>query len=630
MAKEKIDRKITVIFATDIVGYSKHMEADESETIHNLRDCEKILQNLFDQNDGRLFNTGGDSFLAEFPSAVSAVECAVEFQNAIKERNSHDNTSVKLEFRIGINSGDVVKEKGNLLGDGVNVAARLEALAQANGITVSKVIYDYVKGKTKYKFNDLGTQKVKQNEFHAYDLLLNQSHKRMIKPKSKNVTILAASILSLAGLITFVFWSFRPEIAELNQNSDRTSLLVIPFEDKSGNEDGKIIADGISGQVSTTLKKYNELYIFDESSAEYFEKKEFSNSKLLENFGVQFVLKGSIQTLGSKIRVNLSLQDLKKRATIWSETLDFKDNDIFEVQDKISDAILTNIIPGIMSLGVANNRVEQQFTPKVHLNRLKARVAYEKYSPEGLYEYEQILKLNRKLEPNNPYLDLDEAWFLMGEIWFGVSDDTETNVTDAYELTLKTLDFDPNSPYALDLASMIERSYLNELDKACGRLEKMVQNSQDPSNMTNTANLARNCGEYDQSLRIFRNILEKAPHFRLWFKEAYAWTFLMSEFEKNRNSFDEAKSYIQSQLKNNYSQDGLNEMWVIMLAYIAKKEGQTELAQDYVSRQSKMADPINVSWAKQYPEILDENPKFKEDLFNELAEIGIFFESSDG
>ena len=175
MPKEKIDRKIAVIFATDIVGYSKHMEANENETIHNLRDCEKILKDLFDQNGGRLFNTGGDSFLAEFPSAVSAVECAVEFQNVIKERNSYNNTSVKLQFRIGIHSGDVVKEKGNLLGDGVNVAARLEALAQTNGITVSKVIYDYVKGKTKHEFNDLGTQKVKQNEFHAFDLLLNLS-----------------------------------------------------------------------------------------------------------------------------------------------------------------------------------------------------------------------------------------------------------------------------------------------------------------------------------------------------------------------------------------------------------------------------------------------------------------------
>ena len=144
MTKEKIERKIAVIFATDVVGYSKHMEADESETIHNLRACEAILTGLFERHDGRLFNTGGDSFLAEFPSAVSAVECAVEFQNAIKERNSSEETSVKLEFRIGINSGDVVKEKDNLLGDGVNIAARLEALAQTNGITVSKVIFDYV------------------------------------------------------------------------------------------------------------------------------------------------------------------------------------------------------------------------------------------------------------------------------------------------------------------------------------------------------------------------------------------------------------------------------------------------------------------------------------------------------
>ena len=112
MAREKIERKIAVIFATDVVGYSKHMEANESETIHNLRACEGILTRLFAKHDGRLFNTGGDSFLAEFPSAVSAVECAVEFQKTIEERNSSDDVSVKLEFRIGINSGDVVKEKG--------------------------------------------------------------------------------------------------------------------------------------------------------------------------------------------------------------------------------------------------------------------------------------------------------------------------------------------------------------------------------------------------------------------------------------------------------------------------------------------------------------------------------------
>ena len=194
MAKEKIERKIAVIFATDVVGYSKHMEANESETIHNLRECEAILTGLFEKYEGRLFNTGGDSFLAEFPSAVSAVECAVEFQKAIKKRNSSEETSVKLEFRIGINSGDVVKEKDNLLGDGVNIAARLEALAQTNGITLSKVIYDYVKGKTNYGFNDLGIQKVKQNEFHAYDLLLDPSQKRTINRDRSYLKFLISSI----------------------------------------------------------------------------------------------------------------------------------------------------------------------------------------------------------------------------------------------------------------------------------------------------------------------------------------------------------------------------------------------------------------------------------------------------
>ena len=176
MSKGKIERKIAVIFATDVVGYSKHMETDESETIHNLRECEAILLGLFTKHEGRLFNTGGDSFLAEFPSAVSAVECAVDFQNEMRHRNTLDDTSVKLEFRIGINSGDVVKEKNNLLGDGVNIAARLEAIAQTSGITISKVIYDYVKGKTKYEFNDLGLQNIKQNESN-----LNEIEQKIVK-----------------------------------------------------------------------------------------------------------------------------------------------------------------------------------------------------------------------------------------------------------------------------------------------------------------------------------------------------------------------------------------------------------------------------------------------------------------
>ena len=172
MSQKEIDRKVAIILATDVVNYSKHMEKNEAETVKNLRACESILKKLIKQHQGRLFNTGGDSFFVEFSSAVEAVECAVTFQKQIGERNKGEKVTVPLQFRIGVNMGDVIKEKSNLLGDGVNIAARLEALAQTNGVTLSKNIYDLVKTKTSYSYNDLGIQKIKKNEFHAYDILL--------------------------------------------------------------------------------------------------------------------------------------------------------------------------------------------------------------------------------------------------------------------------------------------------------------------------------------------------------------------------------------------------------------------------------------------------------------------------
>ena len=197
-------------------------------TMQNLRAYDKILTGLFQKHKGRLFNTRGVSFLAELPSAVSAVECAVEFQKAISERNSSDETSVKLQFRIGINSGVVIKESGvvikekdNLLGDGVNIAARLEALAQSGGITTSKVIYDYVKGKTQYEFNDLGLQKVKQNEFHAFDLLIGGNSKRKLKSDSKNkIGIFVAVLVIFLSAVAFSFF--------LNPKEEEDKTLQLP------------------------------------------------------------------------------------------------------------------------------------------------------------------------------------------------------------------------------------------------------------------------------------------------------------------------------------------------------------------------------------------------------------------
>lgn len=626
MSDKKINRKIAVIFATDVVGYSKHMEADESETILNLRECEALLLGLFEKYEGRLFNTGGDSFLAEFPSAVSAVECAVEFQNAIQERNSKDDVSVKLEFRIGINSGDVVKEKGNLLGDGVNIAARLEALAQTGGITISKSIYEFVQGKTKFEYNDLGVQKVKQNEFHAFDLLVSPSQKRKIKKRKKsNLLRLALLGLILTTVIGYFVVNSSFDQVDLSKVGNKKSLLIYPFETKNDDSQTKTLATALTNQVTTTLKRYNELFVHDMSSVEYFLSKKASTAELKDKYGVEYTLKSFLQSSGDKYRVNLNLTNLITDEVIWSETFDFLNEDIFEIQDMISSAVSSEVIPGILFLNVAAEGIKNEFSPEVYLNRLEGRIEYEKYTPEGLQEYKKILELNRDLEPNNPYLDLDEAWFLMGALWVGTSTDYQKNVEEAYKLTLKVLEVNAEYPYAVSLAQIIERNYLGELKTACGRLEKMASISNDPSILASAASLARHCGQYEKALSIFRKVENIAPHFSLWFKRDFAWTYLIKEFEKGDREFAKAKSYIKEQISKNYSEPGQNEMWYIMLAYIALIEGDRNTAIENFNKQSEMDNPIEVNWVNNHPNILNENEKFKEHFFAQLKKLGVQF-----
>ena len=168
--RQDIDRKIAVIFVTDVVGFSKSMEKNEEETLRSFRACREILDRLFSEHGGRIFNTAGDSVLAEFQSAVSAVICANEFQTLVKERNKSVSEDAIMRFRVGLNMGDVIVEGNNLYGEGVNVAARLEAFSRPDGVCLSKSIIEFVNKKTELIFNDLGQQQVKNTSVHAFDL----------------------------------------------------------------------------------------------------------------------------------------------------------------------------------------------------------------------------------------------------------------------------------------------------------------------------------------------------------------------------------------------------------------------------------------------------------------------------
>ena len=226
MTDDKIVRKIVVIFVSDVVGFSKLMEKNEDATLKSLRACREVLDRLFEEHGGRVFNTAGDSVLAEFQSAVSAVICATEFQKLIKQRNLTVSAEAQMQFRIGLNMGDVIVEGTNLYGDGVNVAARLEALSQSGGVSLSKVIHDFVSQKVELTFSDLGNQKVKSTILHAYDVPIDGLEERVLETAFETVKAI---------------------------ESKPPTIAVIPFKNMSNDEEQEYFADGVTEDIIANL-----------------------------------------------------------------------------------------------------------------------------------------------------------------------------------------------------------------------------------------------------------------------------------------------------------------------------------------------------------------------------------------
>ena len=454
MSNNDIDRKIAVIFATDLVGYSKHMEKDENATLRGLRECNKIIETIIKKQKGRIFNTGGDSVFAEFPSAVAAVDTAVEFQKQIKDRNEKDTTDIKLEYRIDINMGDVVKEGDNLLGDGVNIAARLEALAQSGGITISKNVYDLVANKTKYEFNDLGIQKVKQNQFHAYDLLLDPSQKRKLKTQSSNTKLIAMIGGTVAAVFIGLFFS---GILDTEQKLDSSKIVILPFKSLSETKKEKLLALGISQDLGSKLtKSSNSLNILNLTKA----PKDLMDVSKSTN--ASYLVDGNIMQIDNMLRVKVDLIDGKNISNVWSETYDrdLTGKNIFKLQDEITKQIINELVgAGAVLSKDINQKIASSSTDDISIyeciNLARTFQSVVDSRPKVL----NCLKESVKKDPN--YAD---AWVWLAELTrdLYVSNPdgqyyNDNNVLeDAVKYINKALIIDPESPKGLTVKTMIE------------------------------------------------------------------------------------------------------------------------------------------------------------------------------
>ena len=322
MSEDKVFRKIAVIFVTDVVNFSTLMESNEELTLKNLKACRQILDNLFKEHSGRIFNTAGDSVLAEFHSAVSSVICASEFQKLISQRNESVSPSEQLTFRIGINMGDVVVEGTNLYGEGVNVAARLEALCKPGGVCLSNNVHDFVKQKVELSFLDLGSQQVKNTIVRAFEVVGSDGAAGSAPPVSANNE-------------------------QETEASKPPTIAVLPFLNLSNDPEQDYFADGISEDIISNLSSWRTFPVISRNSSFSYRSTEKKSSEIAAELDARYMVEGSVRKGGNKVRVTVSLLDAVEDKQIWSQRWDRLLDDIFEVQDEISQSVASIIAPAL-------------------------------------------------------------------------------------------------------------------------------------------------------------------------------------------------------------------------------------------------------------------------------------------
>ena len=306
-----MERRLTAILAADVVGYSRLMTIDEAGTLAALTSLRKNLVNpKISEHNGRIFKLTGDGILIEFPSVVSAVACAVDIQSAMRTRNATE-PAARIEFRIGINLGDIIVEDGDIFGDGVNVAARLEGIAPIGGIAVSQSVRDHVGKRLDLDFEDMGERRLKNIE--------------------APIRVYSISVERPSGDVA----------ASVGQ--ERPSIAVLPFVNMSGDPEQEYFSDGITEDIITDLSKVSGLFVVARNTAFTYKGKHVDVQEVAKRFGVNFILEGSVRKAGARVRVTGQLINGKDNGHVWADRYDRDLTDIFAIQDEITHAIVEQL-----------------------------------------------------------------------------------------------------------------------------------------------------------------------------------------------------------------------------------------------------------------------------------------------
>jgi adenylate cyclase len=487
--EQKTVRKLKAILSADVKGYSLLMAVDEAYTIRKLEEYRTRMSNLIGANSGRVVDAVGDNLLAEFSSAVDAVQCAVEIQKALKEKNAEIQKDKRLNFRIGINIGDVVQDGARIYGSGVNIAARIEGLADVGGVCISRNVYEQIKDKLTLGYEYLGDHDVKniKDPVRVYKVLMDPVNAGKLlgtKPaRSKKKWSLATAVIA-AIIVTSIVWYFvqitnKPEIEPASIEKmvyplpEKPSIAVLPFDNMSGDPSQEYFCDGMAEEIITALSKVPQLFVIARNSSFSYKGKPVKVQQISEELGVRYVLEGSVRKSGDKIRITAQLIDALKGHHLWAERYDRQLNDIFSLNDEITKNIIS-------ALQVQLTEGEQTRLSAKGTNNLEAYLKYME-GHEYLYRFNKDANLLARKKAEEA-LSLDPkyayAYALLGktylfDVWFNWSNSPKESFSHTFELANQAISLDE---YNFEAHRLLSHVYLiqRKHDKAIEESEKAV------------------------------------------------------------------------------------------------------------------------------------------------------------
>jgi adenylate cyclase len=422
VAAPGIERRLAAILAADVAGYSRLMGADEEGTLKTLTLYRGVITNLIDEHQGRVVGIVGDSVLAEFSSAVQAVRSAVAIQRALNRRNADLDQTRRMQFRIGINIGDVMVQGTDLLGDGVNVAARLEQLAEPGGILISGTVWEQIEGKIEFPCSYVGEQIAKNiaRPVRTYRVDWEQ-------PDMQGGSI-----------------SDPPEAPSM---PNKPSIVVLPFTNMGNDAEQEYFADGITEDIITALSKSRWLFVIARNTSFVYKGKPVDIKKIGREMGVRYVLEGSVRKAGNRMRITAQLIEVVSGTHLWAERYDRDIADAFAVQDEITESVVGAIEPELLQ--VERQRAARKSPENMDAwdHYLRGMWRFYQFSLDDQARAERLMRRAIDLDSSLSLGHMGLARVLTAKILFGWSANLEADLQGAYTAARRAVELDDKDPY---------------------------------------------------------------------------------------------------------------------------------------------------------------------------------------